>query len=166
MSTLTITLKLNLPDGVTLDGIDASVDEESLAEPVALSGALASSVADRIGTAPGRYHDLLTELAERCRTELGCAVEVPDGKREDYLNIYGPGRKRFRPGGFMVRESTVRRGPRMEIYCDPKHAATHPPAEENLHNGHPVSVKVYLADEGALDVAIGLMKIALEEHAD
>ncbi len=121
-------------------------------------------IAERIGSAPSEYHGVLNEFVTRCR-DLGCTIEAPNGLRTDYLNVYWSGDRRRRVAGFMVRQSSVGRGPRTEIYCLPELAAAHPPAEVDLHNDVPTQVKVYLGDAGAADAAIALVRAAIDEAA-
>lgn len=52
----------------------------------------------------------------------------------------------------------------MHITCSPSHAAGRPLAEEITHNGQPVAVKVYLTSDEAVDQAVELTRIGLEER--
>lgn len=167
MGELRITFTLIVPDGAELVDVETTLQPakpDNVDREAERGGPLASNVLRRIETAPPEYQELLQQFAERCQSELGCSVAVPQSKREDYANVYGPFGRKGRVASFMVRESTRLRGPRVEIYCDPGHAASHPPAEPDLHNGRPVQVKIYLGDPGALDAALVLVQIAIEER--
>jgi hypothetical protein len=167
MTTLTITLTLQVPDGVELVDVDASLAAPAsstvhdLFRDVATQSA---GVAARVESAPEQYQAVLNSFIERCADELGCRIEVPQAKRDDYLNVYAVGTRGGRVASFMVRESAQFRGPRVEIYCNPDRVAEHPPAEPDLHNHRPVQAKLYLGDPGALDAAVALVKIAIEER--
>lgn len=166
MSNLKITITLNVPAGTEVRDVTTEVISDGIepAEQRQQATPHAAKVAERIATAPAEYQNLLNDFVGRCEQELDCAVEIPPAKRTDYLNMYLKSGRRARVASFMVRESEQLRGPRAEIYCDPAHAPSHPPAEPDLHNGRPVQVKVYLGDPGAIDAAVALVRIAIAEH--
>ncbi len=101
-------------------------------------------------------HEL--RFVELCATQLGLVARLPKSERT-YVNLVPP--KRFgtkRAAAFEIRSG------RVEIYCDPAHADTHPLADEVRHNGVPVAVKVYLTSPAAVDEAITLTRIGLDER--
>lgn len=68
----------------------------------------------------------------------------------------------------MVRHSNNRSkalAPRAEIYCEPSHVERRPPAEFDLHNGTPVQAKIYLDSDEAVDAAVALTAVAIEEKS-
>ncbi len=160
MKTMTITITISMPDEMDAELAAPSGDAGIALEASSDDTLLSSSVLARIATAPIAYRDVLTEFAERLELEFGCTVAVPTSKREDYLNVYSG---KTRVASFMVRDSNQLRGPRAEIYCAPENAEAHPPAEPDLHNGRPVQAKIYLGDEGAVDAAAALVRIAIDE---
>lgn len=98
------------------------------------------------------------EFAKRCKSELSLDLQTPTGGRK-YINAYPP--KRF--GAKRAVAFDVKSG-RAEIYCRPENAKSRQAAEVVANRGEPVAVKVYLRSSGAVDEAIELTGIGLEER--
>jgi hypothetical protein len=97
-------------------------------------------------------------FAERCTNELGLVLRLPSGQRR-YVNAFPP--KRFgskRAAAFETKSS------RTEIYCSPRNAKGRKYAEVVANNGEPFAVKVYLRSKAAVDEAIELVRIGMEER--
>ncbi len=154
MSRLTVTIELDVPDGVEV--ADVRVESRT-----------ADAVEDRIALAPKEHQSRLRQFVRRLET-LGCSIEVPAARRSDYLNVRHPD-CRSRVASFSVRPgySSGERSnaPRVEVYCDPKYVKSHPPAQANLHNGEPVHPKIYLFNAKAVDAAVDLVAISIDEKA-
>lgn len=98
------------------------------------------------------------DYIRRAAEELDLEARLPSGSRK-YVNLYPPaafGRKRasaFQPSSG-----------RLEIYCSPDRAADHPDAAVVTHRGEPHAVKIYLRSAGAVDQALSLTRLGLEER--
>lgn len=150
----TLIITISIPDDAEID-VRSEVSSNEPARPT--EPEVSPDVRKRIGTAKRGLRPFMLQYIERCASELACRTVVPTGKREDYLNTFPPVEyKRKR-----VSSLTITSG-RLEIYCDPSLAERFPNAEEDLHNGVPVQVKLYLQDEQAVDSALELTRLAIE----
>jgi hypothetical protein len=143
----------------------AEVTEAALAEDEREAADLGANVAERIATAPARFHALLEELADRLQREVGCRLQAPASQRGDYINVFSTTGRRSRVAYFKMTDSRESRGPRVEVYCDPSHASSHPPASTKLsrNTGEALNPQLFLADPGAVDATIALVEIAVQE---
>jgi len=156
-----ITIEVDLPPGAAIGAVrvePASPDSEA-AHPSPASG-VATQVEQRVATvAPRSLHQWIRLYLERVAEEFATSVEIPTGKRTDYLNLYPPaGHPRRRTSSITLTSG------RTEIYCDPRHAEGRSHAEPDKHNGVPKQVKIYLDSEDAVEEAIELTAIAIEEN--
>jgi hypothetical protein len=98
-------------------------------------------------------------FAERCAAELELSLERPESGERKYVNGYPP--KRY--GAKRAVAFDAKSG-RAEIYCRPENADGRDHAEAVLNNGVPFAVKVYLQSPDAVDEAVELTKIGLQER--
>jgi hypothetical protein len=161
MATRTVTLKITLQieaDDASIVDIELGPDDmgvmsESLigGVPVAVSRMIEEYAAPAM--AP-----FLMAFADRCAAELSLDLETPAGPRK-YVNAYPP--KRY--GAKRAAAFDVKSG-RVEIYCRPQNARGRKLAEVVTNNGEPFAVKVYLHSQDAVDEAIALTQIGLNER--
>jgi len=158
----TISITLELPDGATVEGVTVEPvgDGSSPTGSIETSRGLSDVVAERVATiAPRHLATHICEYLERVSTELGLSIELPDGKRIDYVNLYPPAGHRRRRAASVTLTSG-----RTEVYCDPRHAEGRSHAEPDKHNGVPVQLKIYLDSTAAIDEAATLTAIAVDEN--
>ncbi|MDW3217109.1 MAG: hypothetical protein R8F63_00740 [Acidimicrobiales bacterium] len=158
----TISITVELPDGATVEEVkvEPSDDTPLGARPMTGPSVLSDAVAKRVTTiAPRDQAEHIRDYLERVSTELGVSIELPDGKRIDYLNLYPPAGHRRRRAASVTLTSG-----RTEIYCDPGHSEGRSHAEPDTHNGVPVQLKIYLDSAAAVAEAAVLTEIAIDEN--
>lgn len=156
---LTLTLEIEAT-GAELLAVRVA-DSSGSSETTAPLGDDLSPVARRMieEQAPPSLAPFELDFVERCAVELQLRLEPPSGSRT-YVNLYPP--KRY--GSKRAANVTTTSG-RAEIFCDPSHAAAYEHAEVVENKGDPVAVKVYLTSTQAVDEAVELTRIGLEERA-
>lgn len=100
------------------------------------------------------------EFLRRCVADLGLSPELPDTNApRTYVNL-------FPPKGYGAKRAGVleTRTGRADLYCSPEHVNGRRFAEEITNNGVAVAVKVYLKSPEAVDEAIELAQLVLEER--
>jgi hypothetical protein len=157
----TISITVELPDGATVGEVKIkAADSVPLPPTASTPSALASAVAERLATiAPRDLASPIGDYLKQVSTELGLSIELPEGKRIDYLNLYPPAGHRRRRAASVTLTSG-----RTEIYCDPRHIEGRTHAEPDLHNDVPVQVKIYLDSAAAVAEAADITAIAVEEN--
>ncbi|MEX2547674.1 MAG: hypothetical protein WD830_07785 [Chloroflexota bacterium] len=108
--------------------------------------------------APPSVAQHAADYARRCVSELNLDLQLPSGERK-YVNAYPP--KRY--GSKRASAFDLKSG-RVEIYCRPQNADGRELAEAVTNDNEPFATKVYLHSASAVDVAIELTRIGLEER--
>lgn len=153
--TLTITLEVETGDAEIIDvrlGESAAPPIDSL---IGVPGDVVHMIEEFASPSMAPFQ---TDFAERCVSELSLDLQTPTGDRK-YVNAYPP--KRY--GAKRAAAFDVKSG-RVEIYCRPENARRRELAEVVTNNGEPFAVKVYLHSTNAVDEAIELTRIGLDER--
>lgn len=155
--TITLTLAVEA-QGAELVSID--VKAPSVTPLAAEAGGVPADVALLVDTesSPAIAPHIL-RFAERCATELDLSLQRPESGTRPYVNAYPP--KRF--GSKRAVAFDARSG-RAEIYCDPAHVSRFGQAEVVTNNDVPFAAKVYLQSDEAVDDAIELTRLGLEDR--
>ena len=158
MATKTIVLTLTLE----VETADAEVVSIQVASPTQVRPAddgVPIDVAQMIDEyAPPTVAAFAADFARRCVSELDLTLELPSGERK-YVNAYPP--KRY--GSKRAAAFDVKSG-RVEIYCRPENADGRELAEVVTNNNIPFAAKVYLLSPEAVDIAVELTRIGLDER--
>jgi hypothetical protein len=154
--TLVITLEVETADA---DNIDIRLGEVASPLVETATSKVPADVVEMIDEyAPPSMAPFQMDFAERCVAELDLDLQRPTGERK-YVNGYPP--KRF--GAKRAAAFDVKSG-RVEIYCRPENADGRHTAEVVTNNNEPFAVKVYLQSSDAVEQAIDLTRIGLEER--
>lgn len=156
MSTITITITLDVPDGtqvavVSAAGTTAELGLDAAGLPADVRGSI-----DRL--VPSKYRTFALEYLSRCVLELGCTVEIPSGERQDeYLNVYPPPRcRRARVAG-LTYSST-----RTAIYAGAIDLAGYALAVQTMNSGVYAYPKLpHLDADAAVNEAFQLTREAI-----
>jgi hypothetical protein len=155
---LTLTLEVETGDA---DIIDVTINGSSVPSSVSDHPTEGGpSTAERMieDFAPPPIASFQKDFAERCVSELGLDLQPPSGERK-YINAFPP--KRY--GSKRAAALNVTTG-RVEIYCRPENAKTRKFAEVVTNRNEPFAVKVYLRSTAAVDQAIALTRLGLDER--
>lgn len=151
MSTITISISLDVPDGTT---VNIKTVDDSKTEATGLS----AEVADRVERlVPTRYRPYVKSYLERV-AELGCIPEVPDSERRDeYVNVFPPERcRRARVSGLSYSSS------RTALYTGPVDLDGYTLAEQTFNSGTYAYPKLaHLDSEVAVQEALQLTEVAI-----
>jgi hypothetical protein len=154
---LRLVLEVETGDAEIIDiSVGGSMMSSSLSEPMA--DGIPAEVERMIEEfAPPSLAQFQQDFAERC-VDLGLDLQPPSGSRK-YINAYPP--KRY--GSKRAAAFDVKSG-RAEIYCRPDNAKGKKHAEVVTNNDEPFAVKVYLRSAAAVDEAITLTQVGLDER--
>jgi hypothetical protein len=156
--TITLTLAVEA-QGAEVVAIDVTAPASVSA--AADTGGVSSAVTELIDTnASPALAPHLRRFAERCTAELELSLQLPESGTRPYLNGYPP--KRF---GLKRAVAFDARSGRAEIYCDPAHVSRFGEAEVVTNNKVPFAAKVYLQSNEAVDEAVELTRLGLEDRA-
>lgn len=153
-------LTIEVPDGMDVAVHAATVEARPRdAGDGTPAGGLSAVLAEIEAQAPRSTAPFQKQFVERCVEELEVLCSLPEGKRQSYVNAYPP--RRF---GSKRAASFLFSSGRVEIYCDPKNAGRSELADVFENNGVPVGAKLYLTSADAVQVAIELVRIGLDER--